>query len=321
ATLSLLFGLLPFLLDGLLGEAARAIGGLPALDMHLALWHGVNTALILSIITLLGGIGVYLIWDKFRDSAGYQGYDKVMGEAPKKGYENWLAGTLKLAAVQTRFFQSGYLRYYMLTLIGFFILLVGTTFALKVETLAVFSPGDIMFYEWVLAFIIVIAASSALVASSGLVAIASLGVVGYSISMFYVLFSAPDLAITQVLVETLTVILAALVLIHIPKFKGTAKATSKIRDGILAAGVGLIVSLLIIAMLAVDMNLFMTDYFAANSYVVAHGKNIVNVILVDFRALDTFGEITVLGVAGLGVYSLIKIGKKVLPKKKQEETA
>lgn len=321
ATLSLLFGLLPFLLDGLLGQAARAIGGLPSLDMHLALWHGVNTALILSIITLLAGIGVYTVWDRFRDSAGYQGYDRVMGEAPKKGYENWLAGTLSLAAVQTRFFQNGYLRYYLLTLIGFFILLVGSTFALKVDTLATFNPGEIMFYEWTLAFIIIIAAFAALMASSGLVAIASLGVVGYSISMLYVLFSAPDLAITQVLVETLTVILVALVLVHIPKFKGKTKASSQIRDGILAAGVGLIVCLMILAVLAVDFNPFMTDYFAENSYTVAHGKNIVNVILVDFRALDTFGEITVLGVAGLGVYSLIKIGKTLSTKNKQEETA
>lgn len=321
ATLSLVFGLMPFLLDGLLGQAARAVGGRASLDVEFALWHGVNAALILSIVTFLAGVAVYMMWDKFRDSAGYQGYDRVMGEAPKKGYENWLAGTLNLAAVQTRFFQNGYLRYYLITLIGFFILLVGSTVALKIDGLAAFNPSEIMFYEWMLAFTVVVAAFAALQASSGLVAIASLGVMGYSISLLYILFSAPDLAITQVLVETLTVILVALVLIHIPKFSVETKASSKIRDGVLAAGVGIIVSLIVMAVLAVDFDPFMTQYFAENSYVVAHGKNIVNVILVDFRALDTFGEIVVLGVAGVGVYSLIKIGKSLFTKLKQEETA
>ncbi len=315
SVLSIVFGILPFLIDGsIITKAAASIAGTPELVVSLSLWHGINTALILSVLTFASGVGVYLVWNKFRDTKGFQGYDRWMGEGPKNGYENILAGILSFAAVQTRFFQNGYLRYYLLTLLSFFVLLVGFTLFSQTNVSLLIDLTGIHFYEWTIAIVIVAAAFAAVMAGSGLVAIAALGVAGYSISLLYVLFSAPDLAITQVLVETLTVILVALVLIHIPKFTATTSTSSKVRDGIIAASVGTIVTLIVLAVLAVDFDPFMTDYFAENSYTVAYGRNIVNVILVDFRALDTFGEIVVIGVAGVGVYGLIKLGKSLFRK-------
>ncbi|MCH8568449.1 MAG: putative monovalent cation/H+ antiporter subunit A [Balneolales bacterium] len=312
SVLSILFGVLPFMIDGtLITKAAASIAGTPELVVSLSLWHGINAALILSVLTLLSGIGVFFLWDNFRSSKVMQGYDRVLGVAPKNGYEHTLNGILSFASAQTRFFQNGYLRYYLLTLITFFVVLTGYTIVAKTDMAMMLDFSDIMFYEWILAGVIITAAFAAVFASSGLVAIAALGVVGYSISLVYVLFSAPDLAITQVLVETLTVILVALVLVHIPKFQGYTAPSSKIRDGIIAAGAGLVVTLVMLAVLTLDFDPYMSEYFAENSYVVAYGRNIVNVILVDFRALDTFGEIVVLGVAGVGVYGLIKFGRKL----------
>lgn len=316
SVLSIVFGVLPFLIDtSIISKAAGAIAGTPELVVSLKLWHGVNAALILSIVTLLSGIGLYLVWNKVRESGAVRAYDRIMGQGPVKGYEGWLNGTLGLAAAQTRFFQNGYLRYYMLCVVAFFVAVVGYTLIAKTDMMIAADFSDIYFYEWTLAGVIVIAAFAAVFAGSGLVAIAALGVVGYSIALLYILFSAPDLAITQVLVETLTVILVALVLIHLPQSKVSVSMGSKVRDGILAGGVGLIVTLIMLAVLNTEFDPFMTDYFAENSYVVAYGRNIVNVILVDFRALDTFGEIVVIGVAGIGVYALIKLGKKITTKK------
>ncbi len=319
SVLSIIFGILPFLIDGtIISKAAASVAGTPELVVSLSLWHGINAALILSVVTFLSGVAVYIFWNSFRDSRGFQGYSSVFGEAPRKGYENWLSGTLSLAAAQTRFFQNGYLRHYLLTVLSFFVIVTGFTLVTKTDVVMAASFTDIMFYEWVIAGVIMIAGLAAVLAGSGLVAIAALGVVGYSISLLYIMFSAPDLAITQVLVETLTVILVALVLIHIPKFSTFTSTASKVRDAVIAGATGLIVTLIILAVLTVEFDPFMTEYFAENSYVVAHGRNIVNVILVDFRALDTFGEIVVIGVAGVGVYGLIKLGKKMIHK--EEET-
>lgn len=315
SVLSLLLGLMPFLVDGsLISKASAAIGGTPDLVFKLSLWHGINAALILSIVTFLAGVGVFLIWEKIRDGAGLQGYARWVGQGPENGYDRILNGMLSFAGLQTRFFQNGNLRYYLLTILTTTVLLLGYTLISKTELVMTANFSEIYSYEWVLAIVIVISAFVALRAQSGLVAIAALGVMGYSIALIYVLFSAPDLAITQVLVETLTVILVALVLIHIPHFRVEAKITSKIRDGIIAGSVGLLVTVLTLALLQLDFDPFMSEYFAQNSYEIAYGRNIVNVILVDFRALDTLGEIVVIGIAGVGIFALIKLGKSLLRK-------
>ncbi len=312
---SLVFGVLPFLIDqSIISKASAAIGGTPDLVFSLSLWHGINAALILSIVTFLSGVGVYFIWDKIRDGAGLQGFGKLFGQVPEKGYDHLLSGMLSFAGIQTRFFQNGNLRYYLITILGLTIALFGFTLFTQSGTVIPTDFSSIYAYEWVLALVIVTSAFVALRAESGLVAIAALGVMGYSIALIYVLFSAPDLAITQVLVETLTVILVALVLIHIPKAKMQVKPSSKLRDGIIAGSVGLLVTLILFAVLDLEFDPYMSEFFAENSYVIAKGRNIVNVILVDFRALDTLGEIVVIGVAGIGIYGLIKLGKSVLKK-------
>jgi multicomponent Na+:H+ antiporter subunit A len=112
---------------------------------------------------------------------------------------------------------------------------------------------------------------------------------------------------TQVLIETLTVILFVLVLYHLPRFAILSSRRTRIRDTLIAGTAGALMSALTLAAFAVRNEVPLSDFFGATSYPDAHGRNVVNVILVDFRALDTLGEITVLALAALGIYALLRL--------------
>jgi multicomponent Na+:H+ antiporter subunit A len=112
---------------------------------------------------------------------------------------------------------------------------------------------------------------------------------------------------TQLAIETLSVILFVLVLYRLPFFSNVSSRSQRIRDGIIAGGVGLFMTFMVLAATANDMELRLTPFFAENSYTEAFGRNVVNVILVDFRALDTLGEIAVIAIAAIGIYTMLKL--------------
>ena len=146
--------------------------------------------------------------------------------------------------------------------------------------------------------------------ASRLWAIASLGVLGYAICVLFVFFGAPDLAMTQFTIDTLTVILFVLVLYSLPKYLNLSEPRARVRDMIVSLSFGTLITLLILEVLAQPVNKELSAYYAKNAYTLAKGKNVVNVILVDFRGIDTLVEITVLAIAALGVYSLLKLQMK-----------
>jgi multicomponent Na+:H+ antiporter subunit A len=219
-----------------------------------------------------------------------------------------LDGLNLFARTQTRLLQSGYLRFYLM-------IIIATTVGLVVYTLASSSqlyqlvrwPGEARFYEIVVAMLILLAAVVVTRAQSRLAAVAALGVVGYGVALIFILFSAPDLAMTQFAIETLTVILFVLVIYKLPRFVNYSGVSHRVRDWLTALAVGGMMTVLILIVTAVPSPSRLTSYFAENSLLLAKGRNVVNVILVDFRALDTFGEITVLAVAAIGVYALLKL--------------
>ena len=133
-----------------------------------------------------------------------------------------------------------------------------------------------------------------------------LGTVGFGASLLFAYYGAPDLAITQLMAEALTVVLIMFVIYGLPRIRRYKDRRTKGRDAVLATAFGLIVFLLV--WLAVDLQFGspVSDTLAAMSYPEAKGKNVVNVILVDFRALDTFGEITVIAAAALGIAALMR---------------
>jgi len=145
-------------------------------------------------------------------------------------------------------------------------------------------------------------------ARSRLLAICSLGVVGAGIAMLFLMYGAPDVALTQLLVETLTVIVVSLVLLRLPSLiaRQPMPSAGKLWNGLLAIAIGTLITALILAVNQTELDRSVTDFFEANSYIAAHGRNIVNVILVDFRSFDTLGEITVVALAGLAGYALIQ---------------
>lgn len=308
AILGALFGLFPFLIDkGLMLPAASAVWG-GSLQFYLSLWHGINLPLILSILTVVGGLLVYRIWDTLRDSSAMKGYQTTFALFPVYGYEGLVKGMLSLAGWQTRVLQNGLMANYLSTILITALFAIGFTFISRAGL--VWNPDfhNVLFHEWAL-FIVIIASLGVMLkfGNSRLTMIIGAGIVGYGLSLIYLMHGAADLAMTQVLVETLTVILVVLVLIHVPKLKESRTITTRSRDAIVALSAGILMTLLILAVTAMPFDDFISRYYAEKSYPAAHGRNIVNVILVDFRALDTLGEVVVVAIAGIAVFALIKM--------------
>jgi multicomponent Na+:H+ antiporter subunit A len=231
---------------------------------------------------------------------------------PAYFYTFALDGLNILARAQTRLLQSGTLRYYLIIII--LCVTLGGGYALyRAPDLnlipARVSIYDVKFYELAIAGLILGAAFAAVLSPSRLGAIAGLGAAGTGVALIFLQFGAPDLAITQFAIESLTVILFVLAFYHLPKFNRLSPQRSRIRDIVIALGAGGLMTALVLIAVDAHISDTISKYFVDNSLPLAHGRNIVNVILVDFRGMDTMGEITVLGIAGIGVYALLKLRK------------
>ncbi|MDP2228766.1 MAG: putative monovalent cation/H+ antiporter subunit A [Moraxellaceae bacterium] len=295
---------LPLVADGLLIAAATAVAGRPP-QTALALWHGPNLALLLSTGALLAGAGLYRLLDRFRDATGFMG--RLQGIGPERGYEKFMEGIVSVSAWQTRLIQNGYLRYYLLViLLSTVALVLGQLWLYRGELTLVTDLSGIRLHEYAIVLTLLAATLMAVRTRYRLAAVAALGVVGFAVSLLYVLFSAPDVAITQVLVETLTVILLVLVLFRLPRYLKLSSKALRLRDVLVALLVGATMSLLVLLAAGSRYYESISAWFVAESVPSGHGRNIVNVILVDFRALDTLGEIFVLALAAIGVYAMLK---------------
>lgn len=307
AGLSPCLGLWPNLgADQLVRASSAAILGVE-LDTHLALWHGLNLALGLSIVTLALGIGVYAIREPLKKLKASWGDRLHFG--PAAWYEWALLATNRLAIRQTDLLQSGYLRHYLILTVTATTALAGYSLLGRGDRGMRFMPDELRFYEGGLAVLILLAIASAILARSRLAAITSLGVVGYGVALVFVLFGAPDLAMTQFLIETLTVILFVFVFYRLPESRIVSSKVSRLRDAVLAIAIGGIMSVFVL-LAAPEREPSISDFFVENSVAGGHGRNIVNVILVDFRGLDTMGEITVLSIAAVGVFGLLKLRRR-----------
>jgi multicomponent Na+:H+ antiporter subunit A len=307
ALLGLATGLFPNLLaDALVGPAVTAVTQVST-EVHLQVWHGFTVPLLLDVVALAGGVGMFFVIGPVR--RGIRSWDRILLRwGPGGAYEHGLWALNEVARYQTRFFQNGYLRYYLITIILTTVGLVGSLLA--------FSGGlpegmvqlsDLRIHEVGVAVLILLAAATAIHAESRLAAIASLGVVGYAVGILYVMFGAPDLAITQFLIETLTVILFVLVFYRLRSYQRISSRVVRVRDVAISLSAGALMTMLVLLAGSAQWFPAISTYYDANSVRLAHGRNIVNVILVDFRGIDTLGEITVLSVAALGVFALLKL--------------
>ncbi|MEM1041307.1 MAG: putative monovalent cation/H+ antiporter subunit A [Bacteroidota bacterium] len=308
ALVGLVFGLFPSLLPAALVDSAVTATLGFSTEITLALWYGLGTALYLSILTVALGVLAYWQWDRVRGAlARLDGLARV---GPERGYERLLDGTLALAGWQTRVLQNGSLRGYLVWLLTAVVLLPGVTLAARYpEVFASFGAAwdELLPHEWALALLIVLSAGATVFARSRMLAVAALGVVGFSVALLFLGLGAPDLAMTQLLVETLIVVIILLVLLHLPLLRAERGGTDVGRwaSGLLAVGAGLLVTTLSLAITGLPFDASVSAFYAERSVPDGFGRNLVNVILVDFRALDTFGEVTVLAVAALGAHVLV----------------
>ncbi|MCB1419251.1 MAG: putative monovalent cation/H+ antiporter subunit A [Notoacmeibacter sp.] len=286
---------------------ASAVAG-STVDVHISVVPHVGMPLYLSLLTIALGIAVYLKLDAAR--AMMANVLNAIGWGPDKGFDQVIRGIIRLATVVTRFVHNGKLEVYMTA-----------TFAVVAMVLLVpmlmFGEGPSMpefpampFYEWVVILIAVLGIAAVLTARNRLTAIVSLGIQGFAVAVIFMLLGAPDLSFTQFMVETLSVVILALVMTRLRLSPADHRpGVEKLMDMIVAAAGGIGFGLLLLKVTQIPFDNTLTDFFNANSRVIAHGRNIVNVIIVDFRGLDTMGEIAVVMITGLAILALIRIRK------------
>jgi multicomponent Na+:H+ antiporter subunit A len=306
AAAGLILGLFPSAVSRTVALAAGAVTGeVPA--VHLALWHGLTVTLALSAVTLAGSFVLFAYRRRL--------WRLAWPEGPGTG---WLyTGSVSaLDAISRRIspaLQSATLGSYVLTVTATAVVLVATALA---TARILPTPGrwtPVQFHEGILAGLIIAGALSAALARSTMAAVLSLGVVGYIMAVMYALLGAPDLAMTQFAVETLTVVIFVLVFSRLRGFGDLSSASVRARDALVAASAGAIVTTLVLFIGASGTTSRLSGYFAEAAPALAHGRNIVNVILVDFRGFDTLGEATVLVTVAIGVRALLLIGRERRP--------
>lgn len=308
ASAGLIFGLFPCLLEqSVFMPAVSAVAG-EHVHLHLSLWHGFNLPLALSIVTVAAGFSVFTWRKKLITIAGHLSFIGYAGSS--HWYKKIIEWLFVVAGFQTKIIQSGYQRIYLLIIFSVTTVLISYKLLQLGGVMQFVNFGDVKVYQVTLGVFILAATVVAILAPGRLTAVAALGVVGYSVSLIYILYGAPDLALTQILVETLTVILIVQVVYHLPRFKKLSNLKTRIRDAIISIAFGGVITALVLKASNIQLHPTIADYFVENSLKLAHGRNIVNVILVDFRGFDTMGEITVLSVVGIGVYALLKLQMK-----------
>ena len=301
-SVGLVFGLAPGMLYDLIAAAVGRIAGEPV-EIKLALWYGLNTALYLSIATLVLGAVAYSFWDPIRATLGRLALATALG--PAQIYRRLVDDLFRVADWAAGMMEEVSVRRSLTVTFGVVGVLVGGTFILKVGLIPLPSGVEVLPYEAVLALVVGGAAIAAASGPSRLLSLTSLGVVGFGLALFFVVAGAPDLAMTQFLVEILIVVIILSVLWTLPP-QGSPSPSPGGGAALGIAGiVGALVSLLLLALLRQPLDPVVPSFYLSESVPRGFGRNVVNVILVDFRALDTLGEIAVLAVAALGAVALL----------------
>jgi multicomponent Na+:H+ antiporter subunit A len=299
AVSGVVFTLAPGLINGPIALATASVTGAVA-PLRLAIWHGFTPVLGLSVLTLALAAGLYaqraLLRRSLPRSLGSDGT-----------YHIALALLDALSARVAPALQSGSLRSYVLVLILATGGLLGSALFVGGGGWSIAQFTSVRAYEVLIAVLICAGALMAARATSSMKAVLALGAVGYGVALLFVMYGAPDLAMTQFSVETLTVVIFVLVFRMFGSFSHLSSRLVRTRDAIVAGTVGVGVSTLVLLVSAGDKSSRLSDFFVEAGPTLAHGRNIVNVILVDFRGFDTLGEITVLVVAAIGVHALLRI--------------
>ncbi|MGF1545962.1 MAG: monovalent cation/H+ antiporter subunit A [Thiotrichales bacterium] len=303
--LCLLVGILPTLtVEPILAVAAGSVLQAPLPAYSLAIWHGVNPALWMSVAALIGGVVVYSVRRPL--FALHRRIDGRMDA--RKVYNSLLTGVFALAGGVTRVLDVGSLQRMVWVFVLWAVALGGfgwwsTGAALTGERALLPVDGVSLFATFLL---VCAAIGTAAWHRQRLVALILAGAVGLVVALIFVKFSAPDLAMTQLSVEVVTVVLLLLALYFLPQRghieSGVGRRWRDIGVALLAGAGASALTWAVLTRPYVGIS----DYFLQNSVPGGGGSNVVNVILVDFRGFDTLGEITVLAIAALGIFAMLE---------------
>ena len=310
AVATVLFGIAPMIIDELVRAATIAIDA-TAKPKTVKLWAGFNTALLLSGVIIAAGVVLTLYR---RPVAQFQRRVHTWIEpVPDADRVFWatVTGTSALAKRTTRVVQNGSLPIYLLIILG--VAALGPT----IPAISALDSAPEFTSRWVhipIAIVIIMAAGGASLARSRIAAALMLGAVGFAMAVLYDVEGAPDLALTQFAIETLATVLFVLVLRYLPRRIDDSNVAifGPLRLVVsVAVGAAVFVLALVAGGARSDVAApQISDEMLERSVPDAKGANVVNVILVDFRGLDTLGEITVLLVAGLGVVALARATRR-----------
>jgi len=296
----------------ILEPAASGIAGTPVAS-HLKLTIDLTSVVFwLSVLTWALGLAIAYRADMTRTVL--RRVSTALGWTFDKGFDAAMFGLIRMSAAKTRAWHHGRLELYLVVLFSML-------------ALALFWPlislgglpewpsfPDLHLHEWGVLALALIGVLAVPLSSTRLTAILALGVQGFAMALIFLMFGAPDLAFTQFMVEVLSVVILTLVMTRLKlSQRDTRPFEDLLRDGGLAVLCGLGVAVLLVAVQAGPLDERLSAFFAATSVPLAHGHNIVNVVLVDYRGLDTLGEISVVMAAGIAVLALIRKQKRAAP--------
>ena len=272
-------------------------------------WHSTGEALALTLVTLAAAVLGF--WKRAAVTQALASLKRLVPFSADRAYDATMNGIAAVAVWQTRWLQSGVQRHYLLIVFATLGLSLAVTLWLKNVVPWPVGLAEATFLDWSLAALVAAASVVIIRSRSRLLGICALGVVGMSTALIFLTFGAPDVAMTQLIVETLVTVIVAVVLLKLPDFRNEIwpSGAARVRNAIVAATVGISVTLVLLAVTVSPPQPDLREYFERTAVPGGQGRNIVNVILVDFRALDTMGEITVLAIAGAAVFALLLPGR------------
>ncbi|QKJ90331.1 putative monovalent cation/H+ antiporter subunit A [Agrobacterium pusense] len=285
---------------------ASAIAG-EARPVEISLIPHIGVPLGLSLLTIALGIVLYTQLSAVRGLIDRT--FRALGSGPDRGFDVFIEMLVKMSFHITRLIQPGRLEFYVTATFAVIAAVLLVPLFLYGELPSMPSwPRDAPIHELTFIAIAVAGLIAVLTASSRLTAIIALGIQGFAVAVIFLLFGAPDLSFTQFMVETLSVVILTLVMTRLRLSPSDHRGLGqKLLDSSIAIACGTGFALYLMRATQVSFDNRLTDFYNSYSKVIAHGANVVNVIIVDFRGTDTLGEIAVVMITGLAILALIRI--------------
>ncbi|TDM12528.1 Na+/H+ antiporter subunit A [Macrococcus lamae] len=300
-------GLFPNILTGLIESASYAVLNKDIGHLHISHWHGINPALITTLLIFAIGTALVFAYKYWHSVYLLQRPNWTFNYVYQKG----LTAVESISYhINNTIIASG-IRKHLIIIFTALIVMTAVFLAQSPLNFGDWQLSEVRLFELILVVLILIATYMIIVAQSRIFSIIMLSAIGYSVGLFFVFFNAPDLALTQLTIETISTALFLMCFYHLPKLSRYEETIKfRLTNAVISVGVGLVVTIIALIAYGHRFSPSIAEYYIKNVYELAAGKNMVNVILVDFRGFDTLFESTVLGIAGIGIYTLIKLRDK-----------